>query len=170
MTGATTYAIDIRGLTSLQTMMERAPDIAAEELASAAWQASMYLEREVKDRTPVVHNLLRASIGAKEPVVLGHRVVAEVGTTSAYALPVELGSRPHWAPLQPLIDWASAKLGLRGEEAETVGRAIQRKIAHHGTKGQFMFRDAFAAGEPTVRAIFDAALVRMGERIAEAGR
>jgi hypothetical protein len=91
-----------------------------------------------------------------------------MGTANPYALPVELGTKPHFPPLQPLLDWAQHKLGLHGEEAEEAARAIQLKISWHGTKGAFMFRGAMEDGEPTIRRMYEACMIRIAERI-EAG-
>ena len=57
------------------------------------------------------------------------------GYTMGYSLFVEEGTRPHWAPIQPLKDWARRVLG-----DENAAYAIQQKIAQEGTEGQHFAR------------------------------
>lgn len=60
----------------------------------------------------------------------------EFGSSAAHAQWVVSGTKPHWAPVAPLIRYADKKLGLSGEEAKSVGYAIQQKIARVGTRAQ----------------------------------
>lgn len=152
---------------------ERAPDIVREEMLPAVWEGTLLLEREIQERTPVGiggGGGLRGSIAAREPAVLADNIVGEVGTAAAHAIPVEIGSRPHFPPITPLVDWAQAKLGLSLEEAEHAGWGIAFKIAAHGTEGQHMFEEGFKAGEARAVAMIEAAAGRIGERMAEGGR
>lgn len=77
-----------------------------------------------------------------------------------HAATVELGSRPHVAPLQPLIDWVKrhrGSFGIKGKgttrskasgrfeasaEVVAIARAIQAKIAREGTKPTYFVRNA----------------------------
>lgn len=150
--------------------LEAAPDIFVEEMAAATTEGSMLLEREVIERTPTSGaGSLRESIGAMPVEISGVKVTGGVATSIAYAVPVELGSKPHWAPVAPLKDWVERKLGKRGDEADEVAQAVRFKIARKGTKGAFMFREGFAATQPQVFAMFDAAAARAIERV-EGGR
>lgn len=108
----------------------------------------MFAEREVKEHTPTSGaGTLRDSIGALPVTITGTAVAGGgAGTSLPYAAAVELGSKPHWAPIAPLQDWVQRKLGLSGEEVEAAAQAIQFKIARRGTKGHFMFRDGFGVG------------------------
>ena len=53
--------------------------------------------------------------------------------TAPYAEAVQYGTKPHWVPIAPLIDWVRVKLG-------SVDRAlpykVQAKIARAGTRGK----------------------------------
>lgn len=53
---------------------------------------------------------------------------------------VEYGTRPHWPPTQPILDWVKAKFGLTGQQAEQAAFSIRAKIAAHGTKPRFFMR------------------------------
>ncbi len=170
MTGGVSYDISVAGIAGIAEAFARAPEIAAEELVAATWSASLLTERELKEAAPVgATNTFRTSIGAQRPVVLGASVLGEVGTPVAHAVPVELGTKPHHPPVEPLIDWVEAKLGLRDAEAERAAKAIAFAIAKRGTKGAFVFRDTFAAVEPQVGQIYTQAVNRIARRIDAGG-
>lgn len=97
-------------------------------------------------------------------------VTVLVGSPLEYGEYVEFGTRPHWAPIGPLIHWVENKLqphvlavGVEFEPGQTrstgratrqlrgdsrvreiirVARAVQRKIAAVGTKPQHVIRQA----------------------------
>ena len=149
--------IDASRVAAVAEAWKRAPDIMAEELVNGVLEASLYIERQVKEGTPTNTGALRSSIGARAPQRLGDDIIGAVGTSIGYAIPVELGTKPHFPPVQALSDWARLKFGLPPEEAERVGFAVARKIAREGTKGAFMFQRAIADGEATVVRILTAA-------------
>lgn len=164
--------VDAGSVIELADAWERAPAIIAEELVRASWEAEMLLQREVVERTPRGVGSgggLAGSIIAGEPRVLADQVVGAVSSAIAHALPVELGTRPHFPPVAPIVQWAIAKLGVPADEAEGVGLAIARKISRRGTEGAFMFRRGFDENLGQVEAIYQAALVRIRDRMAEAG-
>jgi hypothetical protein len=147
-------------------LFEKAPKIVLKELVPAMTEASALLEREAKERTPTSGmGTLRDSIGAIPVTISGHRVSGGAETSLYYAIPVELGTKPHWAPLEPLVDWVERKLAKRGTEARSVARMIQLKIAKKGTKGAFMFRDASEAIKTQYFAMIARALDRAEEKI-----
>lgn len=163
--------IDIHGAAELAHAFDLAPEIVMEEQERATWEAGLLLERETRERTPVGiagGGGLKGSIAAREPRRLGEAVIGEVGTALNYAVPVELGSRPHFPPVQPLADWAVAKLGVDPGEARSVGFLIARKISRKGTEGAHMFERAFEANRAQVARIYEAARARIAQRIAEA--
>ncbi|MHC8492791.1 hypothetical protein ACTU44_08760 [Thalassospira sp. SM2505] len=160
--------IDIREAAALADAFDKSPKIVTEELTAATWQASLLLEREVKENTPTGvggGGGLKGSISAREPEVLSDNVIGMVGTPLDYAVPVELGTRPHFPPVQPLADWAEHKLGLSPAEAQGAAFAIARKISRTGTKGAHMFERAFEDNDLQVQRIFDRARVRIADRM-----
>lgn len=151
--------------------LSRGPEIYVEEMTAAVTEGSLLLEREIKELTPTSGaGTTRESIGALPVTISGAAVAGGVGTSIAHALPLELGSRPHWAPIEPLEDWVRRKLGLRGDEAKSAARGVRFKIAKKGTKGAFMFRDGAKATEPQILSIFERAADRANARIEELGR
>lgn len=144
----------------------KAPEIVVEEMTAGITESSLLLEREVKERTPTSGaGTLRESIGAMPVIFANGALRGGTGTSLSYALPVELGARPHWMPIEPLVDWVERKLHKRGDEAKEVAAAIRYKIAHHGTKARHMFSEGFAANEPQIVKILDARLSRAVARI-----
>jgi len=60
-----------------------------------------------------------------------------------YSAPVELGSRPHFPPIDALIPWVIKKFGATDEQtARGIAFAIARKISRRGTQGAFMYEKA----------------------------
>jgi hypothetical protein len=158
--------IDFSELQRLQAQMAQSPNVVREELLTAMTEADLLVEREVKERTPHAHGLLRDSIRGVETVV-GLGVEGFVGTSLSYVQPVELGTRPHFPPVEALIDWVKVKLGIQSDrEARGVAFLIARKIAAKGTKGAEMFAHTLQAVEAQVRAIFSRAQDRIAARLA----
>lgn len=144
--------------------LARFPEVYARESMAAMLEAGLLLEREAKDNAPVgVMGAAgyRGGIAALVPYMDGDILTGGLGTSCPYALPVELGSRPHFPPVQPLADWVRAKLGEKDPgEARSIAFCIARKIAAHGTKGQHVFKRALEAGEERIQAAFDKAVER----------
>ena len=160
--------IDIREAAAMARAWAQAPEIVREELYRATLEAELLLERETQENTPIGvggGGGLKGSISSREPQILADTVIGEVGTPLDYAIPVEFGSRPHRPPVQPLADWAKAKLGVSDDEAEGVGWAIASKIAKEGTEGAFMFTNALDSARPQIEVIFAQARQRIVDRL-----
>ncbi|GAB4184224.1 MAG: hypothetical protein OHK0024_24380 [Thalassobaculales bacterium] len=169
-----TYSLDL-DMDGLTRALDLAPAILAQELARWATEGTLFVQREIVERTPRGVGAgagLAGSIQAEPVQVLGDQVVGVVGTSLSYALPVELGSRPHFPPPQALETWVAEKFNLRGpEEIQATALAVARKIAHRGTPARHMFRDGLAAAEPELHEQAAIALDRALGRIeAEGGR
>jgi len=152
------------GQDELDKRFKAVPEVYEREMLAATWESTLLLEREVKELTPVGvggGSGLRGSISGKEPVVLGAHVLGEVSTSLKHAIPVELGSKPHMPPVEPIADWAQSKLGLGPKEAKGAAFAIARKIKVKGTKGAHMFERGFEANQSQVRTIYSTALDRV---------
>lgn len=156
-------------LPELIQLWESAPELTQQELTRSITEAVYLLEREVIERTPEGIGGtagLRGSIAAVPPSLsldTPGEVIGLVVGSAPHTLPIEMGTKPHFVPIQPLQDWVEYKLGLEGAEAKSVAFAISRKISKHGTKGKFMFRDAFNANERQVQEIIAAAVPRIVE-------
>ncbi|HVL37308.1 MAG TPA: hypothetical protein VM489_16685, partial [Burkholderiales bacterium] len=132
--------IDYPRVRALEQAYLQAPEVVADELLAAVTDADLLTYRELSDRMPVGAGGaagLKGSLFHQEEID-GAVATGLVATPRAYAVPVELGTRPHFPPIEPLIDWVRAKLGI-GEEkaARGVAFAIAHKIAVSGTRPQF---------------------------------
>ncbi len=167
------YSIEMLGYQELQALWAQTPDIVRQELLSAMTEADLLVERNVKERTPVGASAggaggLKGSIFGEESVG-PEGVLGVVATAMPYAIPVELGTRPHFPPVEPLVDWVVAKLGIPEKEAHGVAFAIARKIARVGTKGHGMFHAGFEEARPQVIAMFERARDRIVARLSPGG-
>lgn len=154
----------VEGLDELIEMVDQMPEKGTEELLKAMTKATLHLQRAIKINAPVgVAGHLRRSI-AREVVMGANGVEGHVFADNSvpYAICVEEGTAPHWAPLEPLRRWALKKLpGVTEKNAIGVARAIQRKIASRGTKGQFFFEKSWISEKPMIESFFDQAISRV---------
>lgn len=147
-----------------------APALVARLLAARLLEAGLLYQREVVERTPAgvgAGGGLRGSIQTGTPrrdTGDGLRLTVTVGTPLAYAVPVELGSKPHMPPVAPLTLWVAQVLGIAGERGAGVARAIAWKIRRRGTTGHRMFEGALAATDGQIRQT----LALVGEDVAAA--
>lgn len=139
---------------------ERAPEVLIGHLTRALALGGFQAQREIMERTPTSGaGTLRDSIGLLPLEITATSVTAIVGTSLAYAAPVETGSRPHMPPVEPLADWVRRKLGIADPvKARTVAKAIAWKIKAHGTPAAHMFRDGREAVQPQILAAVEAAV------------
>jgi len=139
---------------------ERAAQIVKRNTVITMQGAVNILHGAVVTNTPHFIGALRKSIAA-ETFERGSNIIGRVSTPNPYGWPVETGSRPHWAPLAPLVYWAQRKLGLIGTHAIAAGRRIRFKIAKRGTKGHFMFTKGFRTSKDRIRKMFRDAQSKM---------
>lgn len=165
MAMSSTIHIDASGLAMLQRGLARAPEFTRERLLSAMTEATLYLEREVKDAYPAVSGLTRASITA-DAFSTPAGVLGVVGSASPAVAAVELGTKPHMPPVAAILLWVQDKFGLSGEEAESMAWGVARKIKAKGTKAQGHFAKTLAAGTGTLTAIFSGAVQDVATHLA----
>ena len=164
--------IDLSAFPDLSKAWQQAPKMLLEELTRATTESSLLLEREIKENTPIGvgggASGLKGSIAATEPRVLADNVIGLVGTPKEYAIPVELGTKPHFPPVDALTHWVRHKLDIRdSDEVDAVALAVARKIAARGTKGAFMFRKGLKSTQAQIQRIYHAAQKRIVQRLAD---
>jgi len=158
--------IDNSEIDQLLALWQQAPEIVNQATKSAVTEAQLLLLREVKENTPVGStSLLRQSFGAPEPILLGDRVIGVVGTSLQHAIPVELGTKPHFPPVAPIKDWVKSKLGKSEQEAEGIAFAVARKISIKGTKPKLFVKKTFDQNKNQAQAIFSRALGRIAGQL-----
>ena len=163
---------EITGAVELAEAFKKAPEIVEKVGARAIIKATALLEREVKERTPFgVTGLLRQSITAQKPYRSGvDNMIGVVSSPLDYAVCVELGTKPHYPPIEPIKEWVLKKLGLPVVEIEPVARAIAWKIKAHGTKGTKMFARAFEANKGQVERILSVVPAQVAREIKKAAK
>lgn len=170
--------LDVTPALGYAQALTQAPDIAQDEMTGALLEALLLLEREVKDAAPVgVTEALRGSIASELRGSSLGDFEAAVFSPLVYAAPVELGTKPHWPPLAPLMDWVRVKFTVfdveRGVEAERlpdstvegIARHIQRLIGTRGTKGQGFFAGALERTEGQINDILGRGIGRINDRL-----
>ena len=160
--------IDVSAVRRFREGLSKSPEIAREELRAATLESLMLLENLTKDNTPTGATALLRGAWASE--LLGeaaeNETLGRVYNPMPYAAAIETGTRPHWAPLDPLIDWVRAKLDVQDEdEVLHVARLVQFKIAARGTPAQEPARRALDAAGPDIQTSYRMATERMMERI-----
>lgn len=151
----------------LAALWRQAPSICRDELLRAMTEVDLLVQREVQEATPTAAGTLRSSIHSEE-TISATGVIGMVRSPLNYAEPVELGTKPHFPPVEALADWVRIKLGISDErEARSVAFLIARKIASKGTEGTHMFKKTMARVEPQLDARFAQARDRILSRMAE---
>jgi len=141
----------------------KAPEIVQDQLAAAMYEATSFLEREVKKRTPqgvfggaggLLSTIHGEVVGKGTPVIKG--IVAH---GSAYGDVIEKGRRAGktWPPEGALLRWIEVKMGLPEETAKRLEFVIRRKIGQKGFPGAHMFENALQEGWPKLKDMFDRA-------------
>jgi hypothetical protein len=148
-------------------------EVARHEIFAAIDESTKRIEGDVKELTSKGATGLAAStITTIGPQMLPEGVVGLVGSSLNYIVPLELGSKPHFPPLQPLIDWVVKVLDIQENDSDVtaseVAFAIARKISKVGTKGQFMFKRGFEMNEAHAKARMQQAVANIVARMAKA--
>lgn len=172
--------IDTRALEQFAGRLESLPEYALPVLEEAMREAVNVGLAAVIERAPVAFGNLRGSINAQVQADK-NGVIGIIGTNVPYALWVEEGTKPHWTPIAPLVEWVKKKqiagvyslktrrrLGGKDQkdsENKALAYAVQRKIAKHGTTGQHIFRDGLADSDAEINRIFERAVEKIIEQL-----
>lgn len=168
MTDALEFQLGAPQIARLAKAFRKAPEIALPRMVAAVTESQLLYQREVQERIPTGiggGGGLKGSVSARDLEINDDRIAGQVGTPLDYAVPVELGSKPHMPPVQPLVDWAAQKFGLTEEEAKTAGWAIAMKIKAKGTEGVHMFRDAFEQTNADMEQIMFRAIDKLSDEV-----
>lgn len=153
--GSRELRIQVKGLQEEQRRAEETVRaLAGPPMLGAIRQATLLVTATAKKEAKVDVGLWRASI-TPEVGIMGNVVRGVVGSNLEHAVWAHEDTRPHWAPIAPLLEWvhrkrfavgAGASYSIRSRsrisgvqavlDAEyAIAKAVQRKIARHGTKG-----------------------------------
>jgi hypothetical protein len=160
MSGLSARALDV-----LQRGFDQAPALTNQVLMGAMTEATMLLEREVKEAIPRGATGLTAGSITSDIFSTPAGVLGVVGSSQPALLFVELGTKPHMPPVAALVPWVRSVLGLAEKEAKGVAFLIARKIARHGTKAQRPLARTLEANGAQVVRIFEDAADRLAGQI-----
>lgn len=109
-----------RAVTSMPKVLDRFVQRGANEFARAE-----------RMEVPFALSDLSRSIDSRKNAIADW----SVGPKMKYAAAVNNGGRPHWAPLNPLLDWLRQTKHVTDKRQLRVrAKGLQRFIAAHGTK------------------------------------
>jgi len=120
----------------LAVAFRMAPDFTRRELFAWMQATGYHMQGEIQQRTPKRDGTLQTSIQTAVKPVGTFGVEAIVGTPLSYAVPVELGSKPHDI------------VAKNGKALHFIMGGIPifaKRVRHPGSKGAFMFQKAFDA-------------------------
>lgn len=154
-------SISVGDLAAISRGLREAPEVTNRFLTEAMTEATLLVEREWKEKVPKVSSLTAGSIisdVASTPV----GVLGVVGSSQASALFLELGTKAHMPPVEALVPWVKAVLGItEPKEAKSVAFLVARKIARDGTEAKRPLERAVDATQAQIVAMFE----RASERI-----
>jgi len=133
------------------------------ELQATAAEVTAAIQAHVQVATPVNLGSLRNSIASEVVTVSSTpvHVVGSVFTNMIYAVPVELGSRPHMPPQAPIYFWVQRKIHPPQADVARITNAVRWKIFRHGTKGRHMFSRGVLKAMPFVNRRISQAIERI---------
>lgn len=151
--------------------LKLAPEIAQQEMRVSLTEALLFLEREVKDGTPVGVGGsagLRGSISHSISESSAGNIHGKVFSPLRHAIPVEMGTDPHPVSMEgreAIRDWVEKKLGVSENESKQVAFLVARKIAKKGTEGAHMFENALSDNSSQVMGMLYAGIDRLFIRL-----
>lgn len=141
----------LRGV--IDRMLKDAPVVAGNAVNEYALLVQSQAKRNLTDLPAVDSGRLRNSIRIES---FADGLARGVGTDLDYAKPVEMGSRPHFPPLEPIRQWCR-----RHSIPESAAYAIALKIAKNGQAPKPYLFPAFEQERPYFEATIKAAWMQL---------
>ncbi len=132
--------VDTSQLKGVESLWKQFPEVMNASLLPVVTEIDLLLQGELQQQLPRGAGGISGGAGLVGSLftneeVLSNNVIGMVASPLAYAEYVELGTKPHFPPIEPLQDWVTAKLGITDEsEARSIAFLIARKISRVGTK------------------------------------
>lgn len=181
--GGAQWKVEVKGLREAQKKTDQdIRNLRGGPVLRAFRDCALYVVKTAREEASVDRGLWRASIHpfVETSSIMGKQtIVAGAGSNLQYGPFIDLDTKPHWPPLMPLVAWVHRK-GLAGTystkthkrsksggamsqfvEDVAVARAIQRKIAKYGTKGDH-------ALEKGLEQNYDKIIARLKKGVADA--
>jgi len=139
---AAIFKVDMRGIEGLQknilAVRNGFPEWAAEANAETAEVIRTLAQRNIQEIDAIATGKMAAGV---EVAYSRAGLVFAVGTKAAYGVFVELGTRPHFPPLDAIREWCRVR-GIDEKAAYPIALAISRR----GLPERPWLRPAFLAG------------------------
>lgn len=146
-------------LDELARKFRRSPGLFERYMQKFFRQILPLLERRVKvkikDKGAINTGAFRSSI-AHEVRGTGRSMQGVVGSPVSYAPFVELDTRPHYPPYEPIAYWLRRKFRLSGAFLRAATRYMQRRIARYGTRGKHVFEETFDESQADISDVWGA--------------
>lgn len=132
--------VDTTQLQGVHSLWSRFPQVMRDSLLPVVMEIDLLIQSELQQQLPRGAGGISGGAGLVGSIftdeqVLADNVIGMVASPLPYAEYVELGTKPHFPPIEPIQDWVMAKLGITDEtEARSVAFLIARKISRVGTK------------------------------------
>lgn len=137
--------ITIHGLEAAQAKLRQVSrDLTGNPMVTGMKQSTKIVLRDARSNAPKDTGALFGSL-VDDTYLEGMTVVGTVGTPIKYGKYVELGTPPHFPPLEAVEGWA-ARHG-------TTAIAVAKAVAAHGTKATKFLQRAFEANEDRIEAL-----------------
>lgn len=138
------------------------PKIMRAAMIAAIDYVEPLVQRVLWENTPVGTGLARTLLQYERPDKGAAKVTREMTGRVGYAEPagvymynVEVGSYPHWTPLQPLMLWAARKFG-----DDLIGWYVRFNISRKGTRPQWFVK---RSQEALINPVREMMIERMSE-------
>lgn len=160
-------SVSMPAMDAISRGLLEAPAFARKVLEEATTEATLLLRREWQDRMPTgASEITRKSI-TSDVASTPAGVLGITGSSQASALFVEVGTKPHMPPVDAMVPWVKAVLGItEPKEVKRVAFLVARKIAIHGTPAQRPMGKAVEATQGQIAAMFERAAGRIANRLA----
>ena len=162
--------IDASQFLQLADVFGRAPDLTRRELLRAVTEADILVQGELQQHLPEGaggrHGAGLVGGVHHEESVLTDGVLGMVSQSQPYGVYVEAGTKPHKPPIQPLMDWIEAVIGLRDKEAKGMAFAIRNTIGKRGTHAQPVWQQTYNKMLPKIQQLLTDAVQRVRDQLA----
>lgn len=136
-------------------------DMHGNPIMKARMDAALLVTGDARRLAPIDRGGLRASI-VPDVITESNSFIGIVGSNKVYAPAQELGTKPFWPPLQPLIEWVRRKgLATGGHQVYAVAKGVQRAIARRGIRPKEFLTQAVEQNQEKIFKIFEGAVDRI---------
>jgi len=154
-------AVEVVGAKELVAKLcQISEDLTGPPMIDAMRKSTLLVTRTARQRAPIDRGGLRASI-MPEVVIETKKVIGIVGSNKIHAPAQELGTKPYWAPLQPLINWVRRKGMATGNAIYAVAKGVQRAIARRGIIPKEFLKKGLEENTERIINILDQAVTRI---------